>query len=315
MERISKHPAAQSAKNALANGPVGDAVKSQSRKTSAEFRDLAHARTTPEHPAATGQPLTHYHSMFYRVLSWKNPRASAISFLATVLIIFATRYLPVLRYFFKLTYLTLGTTAVAEILGKTVLGNGLASQFRPRQYYTIPRDSLNRFLDDVDQLLNFFVIEAQRIVYAENIYVTVTTFLSAFLSYYLIRVLPFWGLALMGTSVLYLGPLIYIKNQEFIDAQLNTASKIINAQTAQLRDLAGQHTGRATESIRGYAGDYSQKAQELINQMRAKATGQGVTEADFPKTPKGSVSSPTKATSPTSPTKATSPRGKAVPAQ
>lgn len=33
-------------------------MKNQADKTTAEFQDLANARTTPEKPAATGQPLT-----------------------------------------------------------------------------------------------------------------------------------------------------------------------------------------------------------------------------------------------------------------
>ena len=46
------------------------------------------------------------------------------------------------------------------------------SQFRPRKYYTIPRESLERSLEDVEQLINFFVIETQRIVFAENVLAT-----------------------------------------------------------------------------------------------------------------------------------------------
>lgn len=49
---------------------------------------------------------------------------------------------------------------------------------RPRKYWTIPRDSLERSLDDVEQLINFFVIESQRILYAENVYATVGVCLS-----------------------------------------------------------------------------------------------------------------------------------------
>lgn len=44
---------------------------------------------------------------------------------------------------------------------------------RPRKYYTIPKQSLEHALGDVEQLLNFFVIESQRILYAENVYATV----------------------------------------------------------------------------------------------------------------------------------------------
>jgi len=43
---------------------------------------------------------------------------------------------------------------------------------RPRKYFVIPKASLERLLDDVEQLINFFVIEFQRVVFAENVYVT-----------------------------------------------------------------------------------------------------------------------------------------------
>lgn len=116
--------------------------------------------------------MTHYHSLFYRLLSWKNPRATGIAFAVSVAFIFAARYLNVIRYIFKAVYLTLGATATAEIAGKLALGKGLTSQVRPRKYFTIPKASLERLLDDVEQFINFFVIESQRIVFAENVYAT-----------------------------------------------------------------------------------------------------------------------------------------------
>lgn len=111
--------------------------------------------------------------MFYRLLSWKNPRATGIAFATTVAFIFAARYLNIIRYGLKLLWVTLGLTAAAEVAGQAVFGRGMTSQFRPRQYFTIPKASLERLLDDVEQLINFFVIESQRIVFAENVYATV----------------------------------------------------------------------------------------------------------------------------------------------
>jgi hypothetical protein len=110
--------------------------------------------------------------MFYRLLSWKNPRATGIAFAGTILFIFAARYLNIIRYSLKLLYMILGATATAEVAGQLAFGRGLTSQFRPRQYFTIPKASLERLLDDVEQLINFFVIESQRIVFAENVYAT-----------------------------------------------------------------------------------------------------------------------------------------------
>jgi len=151
-------------------GPVADNVKEQHAKTQAEFSNLAASRTTPSTPAATGQPLTHYHSFFYNLLSWEHPRASGIAYFTTVLFIFDARYLDVLRYAFKLTYLVLGVTVLAEVVGKFLFSSGFASQVRPKKYYTVSKETLDSLLGDVHELINFFVIEAQRIVFAENVF-------------------------------------------------------------------------------------------------------------------------------------------------
>lgn len=55
-------------------GPVAENVMDQSAKTTAEMSNLAAARHPPNYTAATGQPLTHYHSFFSELLSWRNPR-------------------------------------------------------------------------------------------------------------------------------------------------------------------------------------------------------------------------------------------------
>jgi hypothetical protein len=61
---------------------------------------------------------------------------------------------------------------LAEAVGKTLLGSGLTSQFRPRKYYTIPRETLNSMINDLHELINFFVIESQRIVFAEDVFLS-----------------------------------------------------------------------------------------------------------------------------------------------
>ncbi|KAF2749661.1 hypothetical protein M011DRAFT_465336 [Sporormia fimetaria CBS 119925] len=290
METISNHPATQSIKstmNDINNGPVAQNVRAEGAKTRNEFADLANARTTPEQPAATGQPLTHYHSMFYRLLSWRNPRATSISFGVIVSLIFAVRYLNLIGYFFKATYITLGITAALELAGQTALGYGLTSQMRPRQYFTIPKASLERLLDDVEQLINFFVIESQRIVFAENVYATVAAFFASLISYFLIKFVPLWGLALIATSVAYLGPLVYIKNKDVIDSHLRQASNVASQQATQIRDLAAQHTSNVTKTVQNYAGEYTHKAQETINQYRGgRSTSPDVKRTDLPSAPK-----------------------------
>jgi hypothetical protein len=105
--------------------------------------------------------------------SYRHVGASAIAYFSIVAFIFAVRYLDILRWGFKLTWMILAVTIAAEVVGKTLLNNGLASQLRPRTYYTLPRETLEGITGDVHELINFFVIESQRILFAENIPVSV----------------------------------------------------------------------------------------------------------------------------------------------
>ncbi|KAI0203792.1 Reticulon-domain-containing protein [Astrocystis sublimbata] len=264
-------------------------MKDQSAKTNAEFSNLADARRTPSNPAATGQPLTHYHSFFSELLSWNNPRASAIAYSSVVALIFIARYLNITRYLFKLTWITLGCTVLAEVAGKAVLGNGLATQMRPRKYYTVPRETLDALIGDVHELVNFFVIEAQRILFAENVPASAAAAIGAFISYYLIKIVPAWGLALIGTTVLFFAPLVYTTNQELIDHYLKQSSDIVNSQTEQIKQVASKHTSQATEITKQYMGDYTQKAQQMLHvggSASSEPTTQPIREADFPDAPK-----------------------------
>ncbi|KAI1409136.1 Reticulon-domain-containing protein [Hypoxylon sp. FL1857] len=284
---------AQAAYNQIASGPVAQNVKDQSAKTSAEFSNLANSRQTPSQPAATGQPLTHYHSFFSELLSWNNPRASAIAYVTVVSLIFVARYLDVVRYAFKLTWMTLGITVLAEGAGKAILGNGLTTQLRPRKYYTVPRETLDSLIGDVHELINFFVIESQRILFAENVAASAVAAIGSFLSYYLVKVVPYWGLALIATTLLFFVPLIYTTNQELIDQQLKQVSDVVNSQTEQLRQVASRHTSQATEITKQYMGDYTAKAQQMLRgrsaspELKPKTAPQtNLKDSDFPQAPK-----------------------------
>ena len=61
-------------------------------------------------------------------------------------------------------------------------------------------------------------------------------------------------------------------NKELIDHHVNNASQVVNSQASQVKDLAGHHTARATETVRAYAGDYSAKAQNYIGSARGRST-------------------------------------------
>lgn len=95
--------------------------------------------------------------------------------------------------------------------------------------------------------------------------------LAAFISYYLVKIVPYWGLAVIATTVIFFAPLIYATNQELIDSQLKHAGEIVGAQTAQLRSVAQKHTEHASQVTRQYFDDYSAKAGSLIKGGGARA--------------------------------------------
>ncbi|QGA14915.1 hypothetical protein EYB26_002571 [Talaromyces marneffei] len=245
------------------NGPasVADNVAPEASKTD--------AKATPSTRITNGQQLTHYHSLVYSLLSWERPRATAISFASVVFFILAARFLPLLRWVFKFLYISLGVTAAAEGAGKLILNRGLTSSFRPRKYYTLPKETVEGILEDLGQLADFFMIEFQRILFAENVLHTAAAFVAAFLSYWLIKIVPVWGLALLGTTIAYLGPLIYLSNREIIDDQIAQIQKLVNAQATHAKELANQQTARATGLVKQYANDYSSKAHEYIGNRRS----------------------------------------------
>ena len=104
--------------------------------------------------------------------------------------------------------------------------------------------------------------------------------------------MPIWGLTLIGDCVLFLAPLIYVTNKEFIDEHLRSASATINEQAAQVKDLTASYTGQATETVKAYAGEYTAKAQDLMG-MNEHRNRQKIDASDFPSAPKTELNTAT----------------------
>ena len=112
--------------------------------------------------------------------------------------------------------------------------------------------------------------------------------MTTLLTYFLIKITPAWGLALLFTTLTYFVPLAYISNKELIDHHLNNASEIVSKQTQQVRELAGQHTSKASEMAQGAFKDYSARASDLVGTAKKTAVEKGVvSEATAAKVPGG----------------------------
>jgi hypothetical protein len=76
-------------------------------------------------------------------------------------------------------------------------------------------------------------------------------------------------MCLIGTSVAFLVPLLYVTNQELIDHHVRNASNIVNQQTEQVKQLASHHASVAAKTTQQYASDYTAKAQEMVGVKRS----------------------------------------------
>ena len=107
--------------------------------------------------------------------------------------------------------------------------------------------------------------------------------------------MPYWGLALIATTLAFFVPLVYTSNQELIDHHLRQATEVVGAQTAQLRDVASKHTAQAADITKQYMGDYTSKAQQILRGTPAvpeTAPKAKVQEADFPAAPDHDLKAP-----------------------
>lgn len=244
--------------------------------TKHDFQGLASSAQTGRDVDDNGQPLSHFHSLFYDLFTWKYPKATGFFFFATISLISAFRYVNVLRYVFKAAYMLFAGVATLEIIGKPLGAKGVVSSLRPRRYYTIPRESLDRIFEQLHDLANFFVLEFQRVVFVENLFTTMAAFVTSFFGYFLIKYIPLWTLLLLSTCTAFTAPLIYINNKELIDEQLHNASELVNAKFDSTKKLTGKYAEDVAARAKTTAADLQSKVQNYTTK-KTEANGHSKT--------------------------------------
>jgi len=131
---------------------------------------------------------------------------------------------------------------------------------KPRQYYQVNKNTFDVLFNEVANVFNFFVLEFQRLVFAEKTSHTAVACVISFIAYKLVRYVPLWGLALTGTVLAFALPPIYFMNQEVIDHHIQHAQSLAAEQAAMARDMANQHIGVATDKAKAVTSEWGKKA-------------------------------------------------------
>lgn len=208
----------------------------------------------------TGVPSARYHTLLYDLLTWQNPRASAVSLAVLVLPILVGRFVNVLRFVLLGTWTLLSISMSIEFGGRKILGqgDGTAKGLRPRKYYTVTKDMIDPYFEEFHNLLNFGLVEFQRILFVESPKVTFGAVCCSLLAYEMVKVLPAWALAALSISMAYALPPLYVQYQEPIDAQLTRAQTMADENLGYAKELASKHAGDVVDR----ATQYFQKSKE-----------------------------------------------------
>jgi len=226
----------------------------------------------PGQPKKDDAPLTHFHSFIYDTFSWTFPRTTGLLFAGSLALILLGHFVDILRYTFKGLYITFAVVALVEWVGRPVTGTGFMTQLRPKKYYTIPREHLEVLFAEAHDFLNFIVLEFQRVLFVENLGYTSAAFGLSLISYFMIKLLPLWSLILIADVCLFTLPLVYLQNQELIDAHLKRATDAVNQQVQQAKGLAAKHTGEYTNKAKAYANDLTGKVSSYQNRQKIPPT-------------------------------------------
>ncbi|CAN9170507.1 unnamed protein product [Alternaria alternata] len=229
----------------------------------------------PEHPGPFKQILAHPDS-FYKYVNWEDPIRNLALYLGATSILFGAHYLPLTQIALKAGVTTLGVVSVTEFASRSFSGNSLSTRLRPKEYKTIPESTLNATLKDMHDLIQYAVVQAQRIVFGQDLDKTFATFLGFFVLFWLTKMLSSFWFAVMALTSIFVAPLISSEQgrRAAHDASVR-AQELANVTAEKGRELGQDGKVKAAElSSKGKqtAADLSAQTRDTTSDMFGTAT-------------------------------------------
>ena len=156
-----------------------------------------------------------------------------------------------------------------ELVGRFVNGTGLMTQLAPREV-TLKRENVQVVMDEVFELLNFTIAEAQRLLFARNVKHTSVAFGASFVAYNLVKVLPLWGLSMVSLVIAFTGPPMYLRHQAAIDEQISRATELGSAHFEKVKQQASKSVEVYSERARAVAVELGEKAGVVKQQVKVE---------------------------------------------
>lgn len=160
-----------------------------------------------------------------------------------------------------------------------------SSGLKPAQYYQVNKNTFDVLFSEIANVSNFFVLEFQRLLFAEKTSHTAAAFLISFLAYKLVRYIPLWGLTLIGATMAFALPPLYLRNQKIIDQHIAQAQNLAAEKANYARNIAGEKVGVVAERARVVTSDLGKKAGVELPWSPSKAAATTTTTTTTAKNP------------------------------
>ncbi|GKT61699.1 reticulon-like protein 1 Cwl1 [Colletotrichum tofieldiae] len=202
----------------------------------------------------------------YKYISWEDPLRTLGTYLGALSILFGAHYLPLTQWTLKAGMTTLGVVSITEFASRSFSSDSLSTRLRPKEYKTFNESTLNATLRDVHDLIQSGAIQAQRVLYGQDLEKTFGAFVAFTALYGLVQVLsPFW-LAILGLTSIFIAPLV------------NSPQGRKVAQDASVR--AQELAGTTAEKGKELAKNGQVKASELSSKAQQAAYDAGNSVSD-----------------------------------
>ncbi|KAK1981685.1 Reticulon-domain-containing protein [Colletotrichum cereale] len=202
---------------------------------------------TPEQDGPLKQVLANQDSL-YKYISWEEPLRTLGTYLGCLSILFGAHYLPLTRWVLKAAMTTLGVVSVTEFASRSFSSDSLSTRLRPKEYKTFNEATLNATLRDIHDLVQSGAIQAQKILYGQDLEKAFGAFIGVTALYALAQVVaPFW-LAVMALTSIFIAPLVNSPQGRKVAQDASArAQDLANTTAEKSKDLAKNGQAMASE--------------------------------------------------------------------
>ncbi|KAF4499518.1 hypothetical protein FAGAP_4308 [Fusarium agapanthi] len=200
----------------------------------------------------------------YKYISWEDPARTIGSYFAALGFMLAVHHMHLTQLVLKTMAIGLGVMSMAEFAGRSFGPNNFVSRMRPRQYKTVPESTLNATLKDIHDLIQYAVVQAQKVIFAEDLEKTFGAFVATGSLYLLIQFMTPFGIAILGLTTIYIIPLVTSpRGRGIAHDGMARAQEISNAAVDQANSIA--------QDPKGTMANISSMAQDTAENLRQRA--------------------------------------------